>query len=276
MFLSFEVRSLIVATFIGTGLTAGAETGPVARIVVDDGSPVYRVVRELERRYGWYMTYEDPPFQHASELRDVTHPEYRRTHPNEAPALLPRTRHFEFAYSTPEDGTAPNLRDTLDVLYRSYNTSGNPGVFADDHIGAFVHIHPLRVLRPDGTVSAHQSVMATPVSFPNQQRTAYDTLLILLSQVSEKSGQNISLGNISTNALMTASGEHGADNRPARDVLVDVFEDINRLSMEFFNHPRHIVWDLLYDPTFKCYFFSTHIVTVEKEGRLGGTVREER
>ena len=275
--MSLKLQVFKLATFVSVCLTSGAQPMRVAHLALDDARPVYKAIRELEKRYGWSMTYEDPPFEHASELRDATHPDYKRAHPNEAPALLPKQHRLNFTFKIPQDDAdEPDLEDTIGALLASHKASANPGFFAFDHIGAVVHVHPVQMKKQNGQIAEFRSIMGTAVSFPKAKRSAFDTLLMILSQVSEGSQHPISLGNIPTNGLMTSSGEHEAYNRPAREVLIEVIDDINRFNMEVFNHPAHIVWDLLYDPTFKSYFFNAHFITVEKKGPFGATVREPR
>ena len=272
--MSLKLKS--VAALLAICLSSGAQTVGVERIAANDTNPVSTIMRVLEKRYGWFMTYEDPPWQNLDELVDSTHPEYKRLHPGEAPAYAVRPHRLEFNLTAPDGQNRPGLDDTMDVVLQSHMDSGNPGFFAYDHIGAYLHVRPVKARLRDGQIVPWLSIMETKVSFPKAQRRAYDALMLVLSQVSEASHQTINPATIPTNGLMTASGEHGAEDRPAREVLTEIFEDINRLNVEFFNHPAHIVWDLMYDPTFKAYYFNAHFVVVEKKGAFGATVRQQQ
>lgn len=46
------------------------------------GRPLLEVATELEARYHWRVNYEDPPLENPSELKDLTHPLYRASHPD--------------------------------------------------------------------------------------------------------------------------------------------------------------------------------------------------
>ncbi len=41
-------------------------------ITVQSGRPVGEAIEELEKKYGWEITYEDPPYVHYSDIVDVT------------------------------------------------------------------------------------------------------------------------------------------------------------------------------------------------------------
>jgi hypothetical protein len=41
-------------------------------ITVQDPRPVAKAIEELENRYGWQITCDDPPYNHYSDITDVT------------------------------------------------------------------------------------------------------------------------------------------------------------------------------------------------------------
>jgi hypothetical protein len=45
--------------------------GEPRSITVESGRPVAAAVKELEARFAWPITYEDPPYAHADEIVDV-------------------------------------------------------------------------------------------------------------------------------------------------------------------------------------------------------------
>lgn len=47
---------------------------------------MYEIIGVLEQKYGWRITYEDPPFEHMADLRNVTHKAYKAAHSGMAPA----------------------------------------------------------------------------------------------------------------------------------------------------------------------------------------------
>jgi len=56
----------LMVTFLGNA-SASPNT-----LIVRNSRPVAEAIHELEKRYGWQITYEDPPYSHYSDLTDVT------------------------------------------------------------------------------------------------------------------------------------------------------------------------------------------------------------
>jgi hypothetical protein len=59
--------------------------GQVVSLRADDNTPLATVLTQLEERYGWVITYEDPVYEHSSEVLDVTHLARRPLDPSEPP-----------------------------------------------------------------------------------------------------------------------------------------------------------------------------------------------
>jgi hypothetical protein len=56
----------LIVTFMGN-----ASASPKS-IAVQGASPVAKATDELEKRYGWRITYEDPPYIHNCDITDLT------------------------------------------------------------------------------------------------------------------------------------------------------------------------------------------------------------
>src|SRR2546430_7117656 len=54
-----------------TGLPTPQETG-TETVSVNSGRPVGEAALQLEKRYGWTITYEDPKYVNNAEIADVT------------------------------------------------------------------------------------------------------------------------------------------------------------------------------------------------------------
>ena len=76
-------------------------------VAVEDGRPLAKVLDEVEERFGWTVTYEDPPYQNANEIEDVTE-RVRRDGKTHLRVLVPRGGAFHFSYAlNPENGSDP-------------------------------------------------------------------------------------------------------------------------------------------------------------------------
>jgi hypothetical protein len=70
------------------------------RITVEDPRPVLQVLNPLEAKYGWQLTYEDPPYEASSDLLDVTDSQFTLEHPGRR-RLFPAGRRLEFGFEVP-------------------------------------------------------------------------------------------------------------------------------------------------------------------------------
>jgi hypothetical protein len=100
-------------------------------VSVINSRPLYQAVIAVSQKYGWVIDYEDPVYS-AQESRDVTVPEWRRTHPNQRGALVPSGGIF-VANLGEIDGQKPNEAEILQRLVDQYNQSANPGYFLGAH-----------------------------------------------------------------------------------------------------------------------------------------------
>ena len=69
----------------------GVQEAARDHISVNDPRPVACAAETLEKKYGWTITYEDPPYVHESELVDVTDKVRRdldKFEPGKAPRVL--------------------------------------------------------------------------------------------------------------------------------------------------------------------------------------------
>jgi hypothetical protein len=60
----------VIATMLAVSVPLTAATA--WKVEVDDARPLMRAVDELQARLGVPIHYEDPPFQHADDLEDIT------------------------------------------------------------------------------------------------------------------------------------------------------------------------------------------------------------
>src|SRR6266567_8025919 len=71
-------------------------------VTVNDPRPVAQAARELESKFGLPITYEDPPYVHASEIADVT-AQVRRDQQNHRKVWVPRGGTLSLAYDLPSE-----------------------------------------------------------------------------------------------------------------------------------------------------------------------------
>ena len=162
---------------------------------------MYEIAKALEVKFGWRITYEDPPIENAAELRDATSPSYKATHPDPKDVtLVPKARPFTFTWNS--DNRDYNRRDMLDQCVNEHNRlSQNPGQFVTYHRGDISHIIPSKVRRKDGLKAHVKSPMDSIVTFPVEERTLIQTISLILSAVESQTGSRISVGMVPAHVM---------------------------------------------------------------------------
>jgi hypothetical protein len=252
--------------------TANPQVTRQQRITADDARPMLEVLNRLEAMYGWEVTYEDPAYENERDILDRSDATFRQEHAG-GRLLIPAGRRFEFTFDVPAGSKPPDAEQVLRELLLRHEGSGNPGIFRLSRTWSTWHIEPAKVLRHDGQIVASHSILDTRITFPRARRTSLETLRLVLSSVSQTTGTSLQPGIIGVNLLQQSTSEEGPENEAAKNVLVRLFEDVNKYAVSLINEPRHTVWQIMYDPGSKVYFFHTHVVTIEEDSPVGGKRR---
>jgi hypothetical protein len=197
---------------------------------------------------------------------------FLREHPNER-RLVPAGRALEFVLAIPRASAEADQYAILTSLLRTHERSRNSGTFSLSHTGAIYHIEPSSILKKDGKTERVRSILDTKIAFPVGERNVLQALQLALTKLEERSGVHVVIGGISFNLLRQTTTNIGAEDQTAKEVLVSLFEEVNKTFISRFNEPRRIVWRLHYAPDAKVYFFNWHVVMIEENSPFGGKVR---
>ena len=193
-------------------------------VAVDDPRPLARAIDAIEQRFGWTVTYEDPPYENASEIEDVTERVRRdgKSHPR---VLVPRGGAFHFSYAfNPESSSDPD--ELLGALLSRYEASGNPGFYRVFQEDAAFHVVPRMIVDVRGVVAEVHSVLDAKISLQPGEKNLAEVVA-------------------ATAAATTAAG---ADAIGASNAAADISSS-----------RRPISWRLLYDPGMRKYVLNLHI-----------------
>src|SRR5258706_7859796 len=108
----FRVLAAIVAL---NSVLAIAQSIQIQKIIVNDARPMIQVLDKLEAKYGWQMTYEDPPYESSNDLIDLTDADFRREHPGRQ-RLIPAGKVVEFNFNVPTGPSPPDREQVLTQL----------------------------------------------------------------------------------------------------------------------------------------------------------------
>jgi hypothetical protein len=211
----------------------------------------------LENKYGWIITYEDPPYTHDSELVDVTVSVRRdldKFKPGQAPKVfVPKGGELTFNYAIDPVSKKPaDSAVVVQQLLDAYALSGNPGVFRLDRDGKRLHIVATAARNNDGILVSRKSVLDVSITLPAQKRTGLELLEAFCAAVSEASGTRVLAAAAPLNLFLRYNPESGAKNQNARDFLTHELDSITSQAK--------LSWKLLYNARGKTYFLSIHRV----------------
>ena len=175
--------------------------------------PIPDVILELEKRYGWIVTYEDPIYESPKDVEEVT--AVREDGVRGKTIIAPRHKFFRFDYHN-LDPARP--RELLSAMLAEYEAA-HDHAFRLVQRGDVFHIIPTRSPDQKGIPTARRSRLDVRVNIEPATRSVYDTLVLILEQVSKSGGQTVNLGTPS-NLLDQTVVQTGAVNEIARDVLV--------------------------------------------------------
>jgi hypothetical protein len=259
-YLLFLLCSATLAVVIATILTvasSGMHEPNKDQISVNDPRPVALAAETLEKKYGWIITYEDPPYAHESELVDVTEKVRRdldKLKPGQAPKVfIPKGGDLTFEYSI-DPGTKKPVDSAVVVqqLLDAYAIAGNPGVFRFDRDGARLHIFAVAVKGKDGALVSRRSVLDVPITLPAQKRNGLELLDAFCSALSQAGGTRVVLASAPLTRFFRYQTDSGAKNQMARDFLTHEFDRMT--------NDVKLSWQLLYHSVSKTYFLNIHEV----------------
>src|SRR5215217_3355373 len=222
---------------------------------VNDGRPVALAAETLEKKYGWIITYEDPPYAHESEVVDVTEKVRRdldKFKPGQAPKVfVPKGGELVFEYDV--DSVIKKPVDSAAVVQQlldTYAVAGHPGIFRLERDGQRLHIIATASKGQDGVLVSHQPVLDTPITVPSQKRNGLELLDAICTAVSEASRTRVVLGSAPLGLFHCYQTGSGTKDQKARAFLTS---ELDRVTGE-----AKLSWQLLYDPGMKIYFLNIH------------------
>jgi hypothetical protein len=244
-------------TEIGSEYSDGSSTigGDSASFTPDNGSvllkidsarPVHRVAETLQTRFGYVITYEDPQYTNEDDLQDVAaqvRKDYFSYPPGLAPKLMvPKGGKLTLRLPVSTDINPQGLASILQQLTRTQATSSRGGHFRLDQVGDVFHLVPTEVRDRKGNWSHYNSLLDTPISLPQQDRSERELYQAIADAVGDK--RHVRLWVIVNGGIVVGlvspqlHTRVGAALEPARNVLTRALQ----------LHPNRRTWALLHSP----------------------------
>ena len=232
-------------------------------LVVNGARPVADAVVELMKRHPVVVTYEDPRYTYAGDLKDVTdeirNPLAPPRRPDAPRVFVPVGGQIEVRYAVSTETNKPtDLRATLESVVQAKLAVPAGGRFRVEQSGSVFHVVASEVRDPTGRWVEHTSVLDVPITLASGERSGHERVSAILDEVTAKTGVKFALIDMPlTNGISNGqprySGVTEASNEPAREVMVRTLQGMN---------PR-FTWLLYYDPLSKRYFFNVASASAE-------------
>jgi hypothetical protein len=257
----FRARHVMIAMGLMVTFLGSASASPNT-ITVLDPRPVAAAMEELETRYGWQITYEDPPYSHYSDITDVSDINWPGT-PVQSPSqlqaaqqpganqrtLVPKGGRLTFTLPSAD----PDELGAVEALLKSYNESHRGFEFAAVQGARLLHVVPRQMTGLSGNLEPVKPVLDALITIEPKERTSYEFIEEVLKKVSIATNTNVGMGTVPINLLTRTKTSIGGSGRTARSILEQwILERYSGFS-----------WRLLYEPD-KSYDLNISLVAPGK------------
>ncbi|MGH6837924.1 MAG: hypothetical protein ACREDT_03830 [Methylocella sp.] len=251
----FRARQVMVAMCLMAAFSCNASASPKT-ITVQSGRPVAEAVEELERRYDWQITYEDPPYVHYSDIVDVT--DFGRPRapvPSQSQlesmrnnrTLVPKGGSLTFTLPSAD----PDEMAAVEALLKSYNESHQGFEFAVVQGEGMLHIVPRQARGLSGNLEPVKPILDTVITIEPKERTSWELLKEVFKKVSIATNTRVEFGTVSYNMLFRSKTAIGGSGKTARSILEQWIGGA-------------LSWELLNEPDTKVYLFNITQVSPPK------------
>ena len=225
----------VCATTLAAGPQAQLASTAQDMLSVDHPRPVEQAMTLLERRYGWIVTYEDPPYIYSGDLDDLT----KVPTPDGGRALFPKARRLELPQPLPAPGDHPNPVALVNAVLKADSESNRQKTFRVFQSEYGLHVVPTWSRNVAGESMAIRPVLDARITLAGDAMSAHKFLELFCAAVSEATGTTMVLATVPRNLLLTRTVTLGVKNERAREVLIRVLQELG----------VPLTWRLLYSPS---------------------------
>jgi hypothetical protein len=174
-------------------------------------------VREIERRFGRIVTYEDTSYVHPKDLVDIT--EQVQRHDTSKRVLVMRRGAIKMTFLPPSEEVDEWLGELLADVVAASKAAGNTGEFkVTSRPGAF-HIVPVARTGISGTTEPYTSPLDVPLTLAYRDESAGEFMGRFARGLSTATGRRVTPGTFPTNLFMQRRVALSAQDENARDLL---------------------------------------------------------
>lgn len=194
------------------------------------------------------VTYEDPPYEYADDLEDVT-AAVRKDGDLSKRVFGPRSGSLIFSYPIPAGAGADAREAAVRALADTFNTESDGARFQVVAQQPYLHIVPTMSRNTAGVLEGRRSLLDVTVSMPAQEKALMEAVTDLLQRLTESNGVEVGLGTVPNNLMLQTKTSTYADNENARAVLQRFLAASDRrLSWRLYRTPGHSALNIYISP----------------------------
>ena len=165
---------------------------------MDDPRPVAATIEQLAKRYNRAITYEDPRYLYAGDIKDVTR-EVRKDldkyPPGKAPRVLaPHGEHLAFSYRVSDaTGRPADWKAALESLLKAQTARGGRR-FRLEHHADVDHVIPTASRDASGLWIDAASILDVSITIPEQQLTELAIVEAVAKAIGEAANMHLGHG----------------------------------------------------------------------------------
>ncbi len=227
--------------------------------IVKEGRPIGNTILQLQQALLVPINYEEVPYESDAELRHFEQDTIfgRKTF------RVPKSS-TEFTGTLSAADSSPYL--ALHTMFVQFRQAGLPG--ADDykiveHDG-YLDVFPAQVLAVNGLKRPVTPVMKNPITFPESERLADETIDLLVSEIAKASGKKVAV-TLDPFVRMPPMVRLGASSELPSEVLAKLARSIGVT----------LSYQCLYDASDLKYYVNIYPVVAKISGNLYKTGRRE-
>jgi hypothetical protein len=218
---------------------------PAPTVRIDDPRPIDRALEYLQSKFGYVVTYEDPRYQYAGDVKDVSEDATARIR-----TLVPVGGAVSISLpATGRDSRA--LGSVLNQLLQSHAGLQRGGHFRLLEEGGVFHVVPAEVQDRSGNWQPQVPVLDSAITVPKLANADGVMMLNAICEAaSNATGTPVFVGTVPLNILKQHRGDLEANSEVARAVLLRAFA---------LSSPS-LSWGLLYDAGLRTYFLNVRLI----------------
>jgi hypothetical protein len=193
--------------------------------VVDYPRPVSAAVLQIEKHFGWVVTYEDTPYVHPSQIVDIT-AQVRRDGQMSKRVFGMRRGSIDITYTPRQTTIDTQVGEAVQQVLLHSRAAGNIGEFSVDWVPGGYHVVPLAVKGKSGVTEPQLPLLDTRITLPYREEDGLEIIMRWAEAISTASGHRVHPGTMPMNRLARARVPVEAQNDRARDILWRALQSI--------------------------------------------------